>query len=883
MSSVRISRAGFWGLLTILIFSLVLFEPFGTEAANKKTKPEKRSVVSKKAKKRIKKKNIKKAKAGKAEKQAPGPFGIEKTGYLNNPYSFFEFDGKMCTVDLVYGISCLEGNKPLKPVDIDEDFRLPAAAVAWKSKLYICDYRNNRLVVYDTKEGKVDRKITHELMSDPEGIGVDAKGIIYVASYGNGYILKFTPEGEYAGKLDYKFVHPHGIYFHKGLLYVTELQGDKRVVVLDHEGRAVKEFGNSGPSRLRYPTGIWVDGNDILISDSETHSIKIYDVKTYGLKEEIGGGISFSEEGLYYPYAVARKGARTYIADTHNHRIKVLGPDGKVARMIIGERFYTPETLGTLGKKDPNDKYRIDTGRAPIFTSRVPEVKVSRDRASFSIGDTAYNGYEYVWNVKKLHDDIYVAAIESGTLQLIDKGQDNTFALNLNSFQFDPLEPVIGYAYRFQDGAYNGDGIYIANTLPGNILKVDPATGSIEEIITLRKGGGPEREEDIKNRPIFRPIRIEYINKGRFAVLDSFGRLFIFNIGTGSVYKAKQVFKNPENLFQTENHLFVTEKGRTHVYNKDFDYFGWVGFNNAVAADGHDKTLVIYSSNKELSIPIKRLKARKGSGLEPYGSMVKTGKAGGGSKSPFLNAYDDMITEKTWDLFRFWKNQEGIVKYDFNFSWLNFRVPVEKGYGSREYIPFAAHYALLSYYDYRQKGNSSSLSEFRKHAEFILESMECDDDTCEIFNDLKLENYDGGPFLSSITQTSAAAVMMKYYELTGDKEHLEIAQKLVKVLEDKLKTVHKDRLVYRAYPEGVEKLPKTQDVFWDMIFLKECGEPCRNEFGLLKQSYASIAKDIERPFLGDPLVSEYYDEGYFLYSPYATKLYHRVIKGLMEN
>ena len=144
----------------------------------------------------------------------------------------------------------------------------------------------------------------------PEAAAADKAGNIYVADYWNHSIRKITPTGQ-----------------------VTTLAGQP--------GFFNGGFADGvGPmARFYNPTGVAVDDvGDVYVADTGNNRIR--KITPFGMVTTIAGGHEGSQDGpamtagFYYPGGVARdKNGNLFVADTLNHTIRKITPDGMVTTL----------------------------------------------------------------------------------------------------------------------------------------------------------------------------------------------------------------------------------------------------------------------------------------------------------------------------------------------------------------------------------------------------------------------------------------------------------------------------------------------------------------------------------------------------------------------
>ena len=256
------------------------------------------------------------------------------------------------------------------------DFPL-GVAVDGSGNLYIADDKNRRIRkvspsgIITTLAGSGEFKssgdggpATSASLGFPTGVTVDAVGNLYIADRFNHRIRRVTPGGTIstvAGDGVARFSGDGGLATSASLntaigvavdaggsLYIADEQNQRiRKVspsgfITTAAGSAGSGFfsGDGGPAtsaRLRQPNGVAVDGaGNLYIADSGNRRIR--KVGTDGIITTVAGNgdFGFSGDGgpatsarLDFPKGVAIDAAgNLYIADSDNHRIRKVSPDG---------------------------------------------------------------------------------------------------------------------------------------------------------------------------------------------------------------------------------------------------------------------------------------------------------------------------------------------------------------------------------------------------------------------------------------------------------------------------------------------------------------------------------------------------------------------------
>jgi uncharacterized protein (TIGR03437 family) len=264
---------------------------------------------------------------------------------------------------------------------------LPFAAVFAGGNLYIADQVNN--VVRIVTNGNIntlagngvagylgDGKAANQAeLYNPTGIVVDSKGNVYVSDTRNQLVRLISTAGvistfagnsiEGAGisgdsgtavsaQLDY----PAGLALDsKNNLYIADAANNKIRIVTQATGNPINTFagnlfgdfaGDGGPAinaELNNPQGVAVDAaGNVYIADTLNHRIRvvtpdgnIHTVAGNGNAGRSGDGGQALEAELNHPEGVAVDTAGDiYIADTFNQRIRMVLPNGKIFTIAGG-------------------------------------------------------------------------------------------------------------------------------------------------------------------------------------------------------------------------------------------------------------------------------------------------------------------------------------------------------------------------------------------------------------------------------------------------------------------------------------------------------------------------------------------------------------------
>ncbi|MEK6333880.1 MAG: thioredoxin-like domain-containing protein [Acidobacteriota bacterium] len=185
-------------------------------------------------------------------------------------------------------------------------------------------------------------------------------------------------------------------------LYIA-MAGPHQIWQLDLTLREVSDFAGSGrearidgprkEAGFAQPSGLATDGKTLYVSDAEANIIRALDLGPNGEVRTLVGGDLFdfgdvdgsgNDVRLQHPLGLARWNDKLLIADTYNHKIKVLDPGARSVKSFAGAgkpgqadgarpSFYEPGGLAVAGDK----LYVADTNNHAV---RVVDLKTKETR-----------------------------------------------------------------------------------------------------------------------------------------------------------------------------------------------------------------------------------------------------------------------------------------------------------------------------------------------------------------------------------------------------------------------------------------------------------------------------------------------------------------------
>ena len=280
----------------------------------------------------------------------------------------------------------------------------------------------------------------------------------------------------FKGAEDSPLLAPRGVFLVNNKLFVAdtaqnrlfiwnglpEKEHQKPAVVLGQSTKSStgrNESGKVGPSSLFYPSGIWSDGEKLIVADAWNHRVLIWltmPVEDGQAADVVIGQADFesndpningisttpSAQSLNWPYGVFSDGQQLWIADTGNRRILYF-------KQIPTENFATAD--GVIGK--PHFNERDYDHNNPIWPYSI---KIS-DNGQLAITDTQY--YRVL-----LWQDWKTAFYQKADVIL---GQESFEGNGQNQFNWFPKSNTLNWCY---DTCFYKNGLWVADTGNSRIL-----------------------------------------------------------------------------------------------------------------------------------------------------------------------------------------------------------------------------------------------------------------------------------------------------------------------------------------------------------------------------------------------------------------------------
>lgn len=291
--------------------------------------------------------------------------------------------------------------------DLPLSFPGKILADAANDRLFIADSNHNRVVITSLsgnligvigngEPGAKDGAYEQASFNRPQGFALDGDQL-YVADTENHLIRRvdlkrrvvetvagdgrqsrsYTPDGP--GR-KVSLSSPWDLTILGRTLYIA-MAGQHQIWKLDLATGRVANFAGSGreartdgaldDAGFAQSSGITNDGKYLYVADSESNIIRRID-PVAGLVETLAGGDLFDfgdvdgtgdDVRLQHPLGVAAAEGKVYVADTYNHRIKILDPQMRTVKRVAG--------AGRPGQVDGGDAAFYEPGGISIGAGKI--------------------------------------------------------------------------------------------------------------------------------------------------------------------------------------------------------------------------------------------------------------------------------------------------------------------------------------------------------------------------------------------------------------------------------------------------------------------------------------------------------------------------------
>jgi DNA-binding beta-propeller fold protein YncE len=277
-----------------------------------------------------------------------------------------------------------EGPVPLLPEKMPETpLAFPGKVLIDPStgRLFIADTGHHRIVIGEASGkildvagtgmgGAADGPFDHATLRSPQGLAL-TEHFLYVADTENHLIRRLDLEARLVTTIagtgrqgevirgwgparEMALNSPWDLCLVDGSLYIA-MAGCHQIWVMELATKEITLFAGTGlenildgprlEGALAQPSGICTDGQVLYVADSEVSAIRAIDLRGgERLRTLVGQGLFVfgdrdgigKEVRLQHPLGVSCAGGQIYVADSYNHKIKVLYPTMRAVKTLFG-------------------------------------------------------------------------------------------------------------------------------------------------------------------------------------------------------------------------------------------------------------------------------------------------------------------------------------------------------------------------------------------------------------------------------------------------------------------------------------------------------------------------------------------------------------------
>lgn len=488
----------------------------------------------------------------------------------------------------------------------DPGFKNPVAAALGESRLYVADYKQGALYIFDRAgKEKLGQVGAAGGLSNPAAVAVGRGDAVYVADAGGSRILLFDKDGKRLGGFGSpgkdlgRLKSPQGVAVGTdGRVYVADT-GNARVQIFAPDGIFLFSLGTEAPGKLSDPTRVAVDNSDnVYVLDGGK-------VRKFDAQGAFAGDLQVSGTAL----GVDRFGW-FYAVDERTSKVREFDPDGKAAGSFGSEgsgpgQMKRPRSL-SIG---PDGEIVIaDAGnlRVSVFAvenkakaSESPVNLASRLTISGPVRSTALDS-----DLFTLGEDgaLFAHLVKEDALALIDKDGAVVRKFAARGKDKGQVKDPKGLTWSAKDG------LFVADYGNQRLLRFD-GRGEFKAVFG-EKGGFFESRK--KEGNLSSPEGIALTEAGTLYVADTGNRriqafnaegVFLFSFGPKL---GKVELQEPTKLqWDPAGFLYVLDRGAKRMFKVDpkgelLDWFGAVGRGTrqwqapvAFAYDGHNYLFVL--------------------------------------------------------------------------------------------------------------------------------------------------------------------------------------------------------------------------------------------------------------------------------------------------
>lgn len=247
----------------------------------------------------------------------------------------------------------------------------------------------------------------------------------------------------------------------------------------------------SNPGQFNQPRGVAIspDGLRVYVLDTQNNRIQVFDAESGELLGIWGDGegddvsMALTDNGLGpYGLTVGADGV-LYVADTWNHRIVVIDPDGRVVR-----------TFGEFGNNEDSPDPSINTATfygprgVAVFGNEIFVTDTGNERVEiFGLDGTFLRSFGGTGSApNQLLEPVGIAVGSDGTVYVADSGNAriSTFDINGNPVAQWPVDSWVGQQFFEPYLTIGVDGnVYASSPMSASVLVFSPDGTVMSELI----------------------------------------------------------------------------------------------------------------------------------------------------------------------------------------------------------------------------------------------------------------------------------------------------------------------------------------------------------------------------------------------------------------
>lgn len=274
----------------------------------------------------------------------------------------------------------------------------PLGIAARAGLVYVADYHAGRILKLSAGGQLLGSWAGSDegVLRNPSGIAIDRRGDVFVADFGAHAVRHYTGDGVLVASWGSRGAEPGAFDGPFAVavddldrVYVTDL-GNQRVQKFTAGGEWLATFGSPGsaPGELADPMGIAVDARgDVWVADHGNHRVQRFAAD--GRFLEAWGSFDTPESYLLGPVSVAATNDAIYVTDLATPLVQRFGLDGGFVMQWCDEGGDRPTAGSLFGVAvDAGQLYVADLTRRRLFSfaDRIADRARPRVPTAFAVG-----------------------------------------------------------------------------------------------------------------------------------------------------------------------------------------------------------------------------------------------------------------------------------------------------------------------------------------------------------------------------------------------------------------------------------------------------------------------------------------------------------------